>query len=387
MDLTLATLISLETLALNGTEVTLRADQLGAFTAINGTFGMDRVILSASGVADLTGATFTLIDEIRGSGGADKIVLTDVNTGLFIDGRGGNDTVQGTLQADLIKGSAGNDVLTGDEGNDTLIGGQGVDNIQGGLGNDVIRMGGVGDITGLAETINGGADADTLDFTSLGATGRVNLAGATIVGVETLLLSNNQVIATAAVLGGFQSIFGSFGFERIDLSAAGVVDLSSANISNIDEFRGTAGADTFLFAGGQGNSLVNTFAGADSVQGGDGNETLLGGDGNDTLGGGAGADVFAFGDRSEMGLGAARDVITDFVHGQDIIRLTGVDADLNTVGDQLFNYIAGAAFDGHAGQLRYSGGVLSGDVDGDTAADFAIVLTGTPVLAATDLQL
>ena len=88
-----------------------------------------------------------------------------------------------------------------------------------------------------------------------------------------------------------------------------------------------------------------------------------------------------------MGLGAARDVITDFVHGQDIIRLTGVDADLNTVGDQLFNYIAGAAFDGHAGQLRYSGGVLSGDVDGDTAADFAIVLTGTPVLAATDLQL
>lgn len=332
-------------------------------------------------------------------------MLTDVNAGLFIDGRGGNDTVQGTLQADLIKGSAGNDVLTGDEGNDTLIGGQGVDNIQGGLGNDVIRMGGVGDITGLAETINGGADADTLDFTSLGATGRVNLAGATIVGVETLLLSNNQVIATAAVLGGFQSIFGSFGFERIDLSAAGVVDLSSANISNIDEFRGTAGADTFLFSGGQGNFLVNTFAGADSVQGGDGNETLLGGDGNDTLGGGAGADVltgqggtdsltggagadvFAFGDRSEMGLGAARDVITDFVHGQDIIRLTGVDADLNTVGDQLFNYIAGAAFDGHAGQLRYSGGVLSGDVDGDTAADFAIVLTGTPVLAATDLQL
>lgn len=72
MDLTLATLISLETLALNGTEVTLRADQLGTFAAISGTFGMDRVILSASGVADLTGATITLIDEIGARAGRTK---------------------------------------------------------------------------------------------------------------------------------------------------------------------------------------------------------------------------------------------------------------------------------------------------------------------------
>lgn len=99
------------------------ADQLSAFTAINGGFGIDRVVLSAGGDAGLTRAAIIQIGEIRGSGVAHKIVLTDVNTGFFIDARGDNDTVPGTLQADLIKGNTGNDALSGSKGNDTLNGG------------------------------------------------------------------------------------------------------------------------------------------------------------------------------------------------------------------------------------------------------------------------
>lgn len=84
------------------------------------------------------------------------------------------------------------------------------------MGNDLIQIGGIGAINGLAETINGGADAGTLDFARLSATVRVNPAA--IVGMVTLLLSNNRLIATAAILCGFRSIFGGFGYEQIDLS-------------------------------------------------------------------------------------------------------------------------------------------------------------------------
>jgi Ca2+-binding RTX toxin-like protein len=389
---------------LGGTEVTLKAVQLGAFTSIFGSFATERLILAGPGTADLTGAAIGAIDEIRGSAGADKIILTDVANGQFIDARTGADTVQGTLGADLIKGGLGADALFGNDGVDTLIGGQGADAIQGGLGNDLIQIAGVSDVSGLAETIDGGNDVDTLDFQGLGAFGRVNLSAATILGIETLQLGNNQVTLTAAQLSGFESIFGNFAYDRLQLAAAGVVDLTNATIGGIDEFRGTAGADTFLFAGAAGSFLINTLAGADSVLGGDGNETLQGGDGDDSLAGGAGsdwligqlgtdsltggagADVFAFDDRGELGLGAARDVITDFVHGQDIIRLTLVDADLNAVGDQNFTYILGVGFHGVAGELRYSGGVLQGDLDGDGAADFEITITGAPLISLSDLQ-
>lgn len=405
VNLSTTTLISLETLLLGGTDATLTATQLGGFTSIVGSFAVDRVILASAGTADLTGAAINGIEEIRGSAGADRIILTNVATGQFIDARSGSDTVQGTSGADVIKGGLGNDGIFGNDGADTLIGGQGGDNVQGGLGNDLIQIAGISDISGLAETINGGNDFDTLDFQGLGAIGRVDLTAATILGIENLLIGSNQVTLTAAQLGSFEGIFGNFAFDRIQLAAAGVVDLTDANIGGIDEFRGTAGADTFLFAGAAGNFVVNTLDGADSVQGGDGNETLQGGDGSDTLAGGAGADwlngqlatdrltggagadTFVFDDLSEMGLGAARDVITDFVHGQDIIRLTQVDANANAVGDQGFTYILGDTFNQVAGELRYAAGVLQGDVDGDGSADFAIGITGAPLITLSDLQL
>ena len=68
----------------------------------------------------------------------------------------------------------------------------------------------------LPRRSTGGADAGTLDFARLSATVRVNPAA--IVGMVTLLLSNNRLIATAAILCGFRSIFGGFGYEQIDLS-------------------------------------------------------------------------------------------------------------------------------------------------------------------------
>ena len=397
-------LTSVETLLLGATDLTLRAVQLGGFGTIFGTGFTERVILSGAGTADLTGAIIAGIDEFRGSGSADRILMDGVATAQFIDGVGGADGITGTQGADVIEGGGGADTLVGNEGADTIRGEQGADRLSGGIGNDWFQMVGISDISGLAETLDGGNDVDTLDFQTLSAIGRVDLSLATLLNLENLSISNNTVTLTAAQLGAFEAISGSGFYERLQITTAGLVDMTNAVITGIDEIRGTSGADTFLFAATTGNILVSLLGGADSVAGGDGNDTQLGGAGNDTLNGGVGGDVivgqagtdiltggigadyFVFDDLTEMATGAARDVITDFAHGQDVIKLTLVDANLNTVGDQAFTFIGASGFSA-VGQLRYAGGTLSGDVTGDGVADFQIGLTGAPVLTSADFQL
>ena len=115
-----------------------------------------------------------------------------------------------------------------------------------------------------------------------------------------------------------------------------------------------------------GNEIANTLSG----NGGD--DVLNGFEGADTYRGGAGNDEFVF-DVLENG-----DVVEDFTTGEDKINLRGTGVS--------FSFVGGAAFSGVAGELRYSGGVLSGDADGDGSADISVDLGGA-ALAAGDLLL
>jgi len=149
-----------------------------------------------------------------------------------------------------------------------------------------------------------------------------------------------------------------------------------------------------------GNTLNNRLtgnAGINSLNGGVGNDILVGGAGADTLIGGAGKDDmtgglnndrFDFNAISESVVGANRDVIRDFNRAQaDRIDLITIDARSNVAGDQAFTFIAGSAFSGTSGQLRFAGGILSGDINGDKIADFEIQLVGVTALSATDFLL
>ncbi|MNP61190.1 hypothetical protein D3C76_1563460 [compost metagenome] len=83
--------------------------------------------------------------------------------------------------------------------------------------------------------------------------------------------------------------------------------------------------------------------------------------------------------------GASTDVITDFIRGQDKIDLGTLDAITNTSYNEAFSFIGNAvAFTG-AGQLRFQDGVLYGNTDTNSEADFAIKLIGVTILAATDI--
>ena len=151
-----------------------------------------------------------------------------------------------------------------------------------------------------------------------------------------------------------------------------------ANGVTVENARSGAGNDTLT-----GNAAANRLesgAGADALDGGDGADTLVGGAGADTLTGGAGADVFQFAANGDSG-GLARDLITDFQKGSDLIDLTGLDAT---------RFIGTGFFTGRAGEVRYAafdgGTIVELDSNGDRLADFQVELEDFAALAFADFR-
>lgn len=145
------------------------------------------------------------------------------------------------------------------------------------------------------------------------------------------------------------------------VTAPAVRNVSIAYNTLIENAIGGAARDYLV-----GNDVANT------LKGNGGDDVLDGLGGDDRLWGGAGADEFRFFDE------CGKDTILDFVSGTDRIDLTDIDANVWASGDQAFNFIGGAYFDGAAGELRsYSSRgthFLAGDLDGDCVADFTISL-------------
>ena len=114
------------------------------------------------------------------------------------------------------------------------------------------------------------------------------------------------------------------------------------------------------------------------------------GNGSDILRGGPGSDVFDFNSVNESRVGAARDRITDFAPGSDLIDLADIDA-ISGGGDDAFSFIGAAGFSGTAGELRAltlaTATRILGDVNGDAVADFEILLTDPLILSAGDFIL
>jgi serralysin len=138
--------------------------------------------------------------------------------------------------------------------------------------------------------------------------------------------------------------------------------------------------------GEDGNDYLEGGLGGDALFGHSGRDTLYGGAGADALSGGTSTDLFVFKSLSETAP-AAPDTIQDFVSGTDRIDLRIIDANTKLSRDQAFSFIGGSAFTGKAGQLNFSDGVLSGDVNGDRVADFKISLPTVSLLKSTDFYL
>lgn len=217
----------------------------------------------------------------------------------------------------------------------------------GGLKNDIIR--GYGD----ADWLDGGAGTDTLQGDLGDDTYVVDVAGDRIVEAAN---SGSDTIRSSVTYSLPANV------ETLDLTGAAAINAS-------------------------GNDANNTLAGNDAAN------VLQGNRGADWLYGEGGADTFAFRALDHSTVAASgRDFIVDFSRAQgDHIDLRQIDAIAGLAGDQAFSFIGGSAFSGHAGQLRSvaSNGstLVSGDVDGNGQADFAIALRGQFTLNAGDFFL
>jgi len=311
--------------------------------------GLQRRVREVVGADTLSGAGSN--DTLDGEAGADTL-----------DGGSGSDTLSGGTENDTLIGGAENDVLLGEDGadvldggadDDSLVGGSGADTLTGGDGDDtIVASAGAGD-----DIYNGGADTDTITFTSTSAGVDVDLAGGIAEGAE----------------------------------------IGTDDLNAIENVVGGSGGDTI--AGNGATNVLDGGDGADTLDGAGGADTLLGGDGGDTLTGGAGADSIVGGlgdddydggaDTDTLDLSAtSAGVVVDLAGG----TATGVEIGADSL-TAIENVIAGSGndtLDGEAGADTLDGGsgsdtFLADTGDGDDAynggadtdtADYSVTTAG-----------
>lgn len=361
---------------------------------------------------------------LHGGAGTDTASYASAASGVTVNlaQAGYQDTVGAGVDSlsdiENLKGSSFEDTLTGDGGDNTLYGRGGNDLLNGGSGDDVLNGGG-GTGTDMASYAGAAAGVTV----NLGVTGRQQTIGAgadTLVDIENLKGSSFDDTLTGD--GGANSLYGRGGDDvlnggsgndtldggggagsdtasyadatagvKVNLTRGrqGTVGAGIDTLIDIENLKGSSHEDTLI--GNTGANVLDGDKGGDALNGGDGNDTLIGGAGRDTMTGGSGKDIFAFRSVTDsVKTIALRDTIADFVKGSDKIDLAAIDANVGVAGDQAFNFIGAAAFSGIAGELRavaHSGEtVVSGDVNGDGAADFAINLIGAFALAQADFD-
>jgi len=257
-----------------------------------------------------------------GTTGADVLLATTRSSDNVLINLSGADTVNLLGGNDNFFLGIGNDTGNGGNGNDTLIGGNGQDLLLGVAGNDSLNGGNGNDV------LRGGGGNDVLN------------AGA-----------------------GNDKLFGDLGADRL-IGGGGN-----------DALTGGLGGDAL--AGGAGNDVLSGGVGLDRLTAGLGRDVLTGGPV-----GGTERDVFIFASAAEIGDGANRDRITDFVSGVDKINLAGLSLDA---------FRGGLAFTGTQNEARFvvsgGNGFLQIDSDGNGTVNASLLLVGVTNLLVTDLLL
>lgn len=239
-------------------------------TAINGGDGDDTLtggdgddaISGGAGNDIFKSAVLDGDDTIAGGAGTDKMDYTGRTNDLTVVMDGSTDSGEGSEKdhvgsdvEDMI-GGGGNDTLTGNTVSNHIQGGNGDDTISGGVnagactsdidvldgegGNDVFDEGSAAD---CADTVNGGAGTDRIDYQGRSA--------------------------------------------DLGISLDGVANDGDSAVTEKDNIKN----DVEIVISGSGNDTIVGSANADELHGGPGNDTIGGGAGNDVLTGDSGNDI------------------------------------------------------------------------------------------------
>ncbi|WP_445501347.1 M10 family metallopeptidase [Microvirga sp. G4-2] len=229
----------------------------------------------------------------------------------------------------------------------------------------------------IFQTVWDGGGADTYDFTQYTTGVKVNLAPGTWTTTSTAQRAKLKWDGTKLAIGNIANAL------LYDGDTRSLVENAWGG-SGSDTLKGNTGNNTLK--GNAGNDVLYGYSGNDALVGGSGNDKLIGQTGIDRLYGSSGADTFIFSTVSDSPA-LTKDVIYDFKHGEDHIDLRSIDASTLTTGNQAFTFIGSTAFTAKAGQLRFSSGVLSADVNGDKVADFAVTMIGLTGMSKSDFYL
>jgi len=340
------------------------------------------VLTGGSGNDILDGGTGN--DNMIGGAGDDTYVVDAAGDSVTEAAGGGTDTVLASVASYTLTANVENltytgggnfsgtgnglaNVITGGAGNDTLNdgGGTGVDTLIGGAGNDTYVVSVAGDV--ITEQAGGGTDkvSTTLTSYTLGANlENLDYTGAVaFTGTGNELANNINGGAGADTLDGgknttgFDTLVGGAGNDTYLVRNVGDVVTEAGNggtdtvQSFLDTYTLAANVENLTYAGtgnftGTGNNLSNI------ITGGKGNDTLDGGPGgNDTLIGGAGNDTYLIRNAGDVvtekageGIDTVKTALTTYTLGANLENLTftGVGGFTGT-GNGLTNVITGGA--------------------------------------------
>lgn len=395
------------TAAINGSGNALanRLTGNGAANVLNGGTGADTLTGGAGNDVYVTDGGETIIE--AANAGVDRVQSSvTLALGLNLE----NLVLTGTAAINGIGNVLANSI-TGNAAANTLNGGGGADTLIGGAGNDTYISDGLDIITEAA-----GAGTDLVQ-SSGGYTLAANLENLTLIGTAVRGTGNdlanrltgnasNNVLSGGA---GNDTLVGGAGNDTLDGGAGtNTVIYSGTAAVTVNLTNGTAtggeGSDVLsnidIVRTGNGNDVLVGDANANALSGGAGNDTIAGGAGTDVIAGGAGTDlmrggagdgagdIFIFYAHTDSAVGAGKDIIENFVSGVDRIDLADIDANLAAVGDQGFLFGGTTA---RANAVWYvstaDGIVVRADINGNTGADFEVLLRGVTSLSGTDFIL
>ncbi len=288
------------------------ADTITVGTGNNTIFmggGVNTLVASQVGFGD---------NVITGGTGADTITVGHGNN--LITGGGGVDIGLDTIVAgngnNCIDGGDGayNSVTVGN-GNNVLLGGDGIDVITAGNGNNFIDAGGglnavtagtgnnyivVGDSDDVVTAMGGNNNIQTGNGTNAVTTGTGSDVVETGAGADTVTVGTGDNIVK--VVGGTDVLTAGAGYDRIIVDYSDFTTTVTTAITGAVSYGGTISGGTgggvtltafeeFHITSGSADDNIQTFEGADVLDGGAGADTLSAGGGSDVIYGGAGDSV------------------------------------------------------------------------------------------------
>lgn len=325
----------------------------------------------------------------------------------------------GNSLSNSLTGNSGVNTLTGGGGSDTLNGGTGGDGMYGGEGDDNYTVDNAADITG--EDAGKGTDrvsssitrtlADHLEDLTLTGSSAINGTGNSL---------NNRIVGNtgANILSGAAGIDTLIGNAGNDIFYGNTSSTVGTEIDTVS-YEGTTAAVTFnlglttaqatggsgsdrvpngsienLIGGSAADTLTGT-TGANRLEGAAGSDKLNGLTGADVLVGNAGLDTIDCGSETtnaidtvvyqllgDSAVGTNRDQILNFKTG-DKIDLSAIDASTSAANDQAFTFNTTTA-KANSIWFAVSGSdvIVRGDVNGNTTADFEILVKGMTSITA-----